>query len=161
MNQATLNAKKAVVEELVAKIKEAKTTVVCEYRGLTVAQLEALRNQLRETESVMGVYKNSLVARALTECGKDDLAKIMEGPNAIIFSKDVVAGAKIAAKFAKKNENLGLKGGLVEGQFVDAKGIKEIATLPGREGLISMFLSVLQAPVRQFACAVKAVADKQ
>lgn len=161
MNQATLNAKKAVVEELVAKIKDSQTTVVCEYRGLTVAQMETLRKQLRESDAVIGVYKNSLVARALVECGKDDLAKLMEGPNAVIFSKDVIAGAKIAAKFAKKNENLVLKGGLVEGQVMDAKGIKEIANLPGRDGLISMFLSVLQAPVRQFACAVKAVADKQ
>ncbi len=161
MNQATLNAKKAVVEELVAKIKDSQTTVVCEYRGLTVAQMETLRKQLRENDAVIGVYKNSLVARALVECGKDDLAKLMEGPNAVIFSKDVIAGAKVAAKFAKKNENLVLKGGLVEGQVMDAKGIKEIANLPGRDGLISMFLSVLQAPVRQFACAVKAVADKQ
>lgn len=160
MNQATLHAKRQVVDSLVSKLSEAKTTVVCEYRGLTVNHLEDLRRQLRETDSTIAVYKNSMVARALKEIGKDDLAALMTGPNAVIFSTDVIAGAKVAAKFAKRNDNLVLKGGLVEGRVVDAKGIKEIANLPGREGLISMFLSCLQAPVRSFACAVKAIAEK-
>ncbi len=160
MNQITLDAKKAVVDSIVGKLNNAKTTVVCEYRGLTVNQLEDLRNKLRETNSTFCVYKNSMVVRALKEVGQEQLSDILTGPNAIIFSEDVIAGAKVAAKFAKRNDNLVLKGGLVEGRVVDAKGIKEIASLPGREGLISMLLSCLQAPVRSFACAVKAVADK-
>lgn len=160
MNQITLDAKKAVVDCIVGKLNNAKTTVVCEYRGLTVNQLEDLRNKLRETNSTFCVYKNSMVVRALKEVGQEQLSDILTGPNAIIFSEDVIAGAKVAAKFAKRNDNLVLKGGLVEGRVVDAKGIKEIASLPGREGLISMLLSCLQAPVRSFACAVKAVADK-
>ncbi len=160
MNQITLDAKKAVVDSIVGKLNNAKTTVVCEYRGLTVNQLEDLRNKLRETNSTFCVYKNSMVVRALKEVGQEQLSDILTGPNAIIFSEDVIAGAKVAAKFARRNDNLVLKGGLVEGRVVDAKGIKEIASLPGREGLISMLLSCLQAPVRSFACAVKAVADK-
>lgn len=160
MNQTTLDAKKAVVDSIVGKLNNAKTTVVCEYRGLTVNQLEDLRNKLRETNSTFCVYKNSMVVRALKEVGQEQLSDILTGPNAIIFSEDVIAGAKVAAKFARRNDNLVLKGGLVEGRIVDAKGIKEIASLPGREGLISMLLSCLQAPVRSFACAVKAVADK-
>lgn len=160
MNQITLDAKKAVVDSIVGKLNNAKTTVVCEYRGLTVNQLEDLRNKLRETNSTFCVYKNSMVVRALKEAGQEQLSDILTGPNAIIFSEDVIAGAKVAAKFARRNDNLVLKGGLVEGRVVDAKGIKEIASLPGREGLISMLLSCLQAPVRSFACAVKAVADK-
>lgn len=160
MNQITLDAKKAVVDSIVGKLNNAKTTVVCEYRGLTVNQLEDLRNNLRETNSTFCVYKNSMVVRALKEIGQEQLSDILTGPNAIIFSEDVIAGAKVAAKFARRNDNLVLKGGLVEGRVVDAKGIKEIASLPGREGLISMLLSCLQAPVRSFACAVKAVADK-
>ena len=86
---------------------------------------------------------------------------MLEGPNAIVFTKDTIAGPKVIAKFAKKHEHLVIKGGLIEGKTVDAAGVKTIAALPGREGLISMFLSCLQAPVRNFACAVKAVADKQ
>lgn len=160
MNQETLNAKKAVVEELVGHINEAGSTIVCEYRGLTVSQLETLRGLLRECEATFKVYKNSMVTRALKETGHEELVSVMEGPNAVIFCKDPLASAKVTAKFAKKNDSLKLKGGLVEGKFVDAKGVKELATIPGREGLISMFLSCLQAPVRQFAATVKAIADK-
>ncbi len=160
MNQATLDAKKEVVSSIVSRLNDAKTTVICEYRGLSVAQLEDLRNKLRETNSTFVVYKNSMMSRALNEIGQTELANNMTGPNAVIFSEDVIAGAKVAAKFARKNDALVLKGGLVEGRVVDAKGIKEIANLPGREGLISMFLSCLQAPIRSFACAVKAVAEK-
>ena len=76
------------------------------------------------------------------------------------FSKDTINGPKVIAKFAKKHENLVIKGGLVEGKMMNADQIKVIASLPGREGLISMFLSCLQAPIRNFACAVKAVAEK-
>ena len=86
---------------------------------------------------------------------------ILKGPNAIVFSKDVIGGAKVIAKYAKRHKDvLIVKGGVVEGKFVDAAGMLEVAKLPGKEGLISMFLSCLQAPIRSFACAVKAVADK-
>ena len=75
--------------------------------------------------------------------------------------KEVVDGPKVLAKFAKKNENLVIKAGLVEGKVVDAAGVKTVASLPSRDGLISMFLSCLQAPIRKFACTVKAVADSK
>ena len=67
----------------------------------------------------------------------------------------------VLAKFAKTNKQLVVKAGLIEGKFVDAEGMKEVAKLPNREGLISMFLSCLQAPIRSFACTVKAVADSK
>ena len=70
MNQITLDAKKAVVDSIVGKLNNAKTTVVCEYRGLTVNQLEDLRNKLRETNSTFCVYNNSMVVRALKEVGQ-------------------------------------------------------------------------------------------
>ena len=109
----------------------------------------------------MNVYKNSLVERAVDELGYNELNDILTGPNAIVFSEDVIAGAKVIAKYAKRHRDiLVIKGGIVEGKFVDADGMKEVAKLPGKDGLISMFLSCLQAPIRSFACAVKAVADK-
>ena len=85
----------------------------------------------------------------------------MSGSNAFVFSKEISDGPKVLAKFAKRNENLVIKAGLVEGKVYDAAGMKTIATLPNKEGLISMFLSCLQAPIRSFACAVKAVADSK
>ena len=86
----------------------------------------------------------------------------MTGPTAVAFGKDdAVAPAKILSQFAKENEALKIKGGVVEGRVVGFDEIKALADLPSREGLLSMLLSVLQAPVRNFALAVKAVADKK
>ena len=85
----------------------------------------------------------------------------MSGSNAYVFSSDVTGAPKVLAKFAKRNEKLVIKAGLVEGRVVGADEIKALAKIPGREGLISMFLSCLQAPIRSFACTVKAVADSK
>ena len=161
MNQAVLAAKSETVKEISEKAKKSQTIIVCEYRGLTVAQIQEVRRALRKEKAEMNVYKNSLVERAVDELGYNELNDILKGPNAIVFSEDVIAGAKVVAKYAKRHRDvLIVKGGIVEGKFVDAKGIIEVSKLPGKEGLISMFLSCLQAPIRSFACAVKAVADK-
>ena len=161
MNQAVLAAKSETVKEISEKAKKSQTIIVCEYRGLTVAQIQEVRRALHKEKAEMNVYKNSLVERAVDELGYNDLNSILTGPNAIVFSEDVIAGAKVIAKYAKRHRDiLVVKGGIVEGKFVDAKGIIEVSKLPGKEGLISMFLSCLQAPIRSFACAVKAVADK-
>ena len=161
MNQAVLAAKSETVKEISEKAKKSQTIIVCEYRGLTVAQIQEVRRALRKEKAEMNVYKNSLVERAVDELGYNELNDILKGPNAIVFSEDVIAGAKVVAKYAKRHKDiLVVKGGIVEGKFVDAKGVLEVSKLPGKEGLISMFLSCLQAPIRSFACAVKAVADK-
>ena len=161
MNQAVLAAKSETVKEISEKAKKSQTIIVCEYRGLTVAQIQEVRRALRKENAEMNVYKNSLVERAVDELGYNDLNSVLKGPNAIVFSEDVIAGAKVIAKYAKRHKDvLVVKGGIVEGKFVDAKGVLEVAKLPGKEGLLSMFLSCLQAPIRSFACAVKAVADK-
>ena len=98
--------------------------------------------------------------RAGEELGYKDWNEILSGPNAIIFSKEISNGAKVVAKYAKRfGDTLKVKGGIVEGKFVNADEMKAVVKLPGREGLLSMFLSCLQAPIRQFACTVKAVAD--
>ena len=160
MNQAVLAAKSETVKEISEKAKKSQTIIVCEYRGLTVAQIQEVRRALHKEKAEMNVYKNSLVERAVDELGYNDLNSVLTGPNAIVFSEDVIAGAKVIAKYAKRHKDiLVVKGGIVEGKFVDAQGMLEVAKLPGKEGLLSMFLSCLQAPVRSFACAVKAVAD--
>ena len=161
MNQAVLAAKSETVKEISEKAKKSQTIIVCEYRGLTVAQIQEVRRALHKEKAEMSVYKNSLVERAVDELGYNELNDILKGPNAIVFSEDVIAGAKVIAKYAKRHRDvLVIKGGIVEGKFVDAKGILEVSKLPGKEGLISMFLSCLQAPIRQFAATVKAVAEK-
>ena len=160
MNEQTLQAKQSVVKEIVDKAKNSSTIIVAEYRGLTVAQLQELRRALRKEDAELCVYKNSLVERAGEELGYNGLEQVLCGPNAFIFSKEVSTGAKVVAKYSRRfRDVLVIKGGVVEGKFADADKMKEVAKMPGREGLISMFLSCLQAPVRHFACAVQAVAD--
>lgn len=162
MNQDVLKAKQEVIDSFKAKAKDSTTIVIAEYRGLNVAQTQELRRALRAQNAEMFVYKNSLVERACKELGYEGLDELLVGPNAFFFSKELSNGAKVVSKYSKRfGEFLKVKGGIVEGKAVDAAAIKEVANMPGREGLISMFLSVLQAPVRQFACAVKAVADNK
>jgi len=161
MNQEILKSKQAIVDEVTAAAKAANSIVIVEYRGLTVAQLTDLRKNLRKIGATLSVYKNSLVGRALSSLGVKDLGSALEGPNAFVFSKDTVAGPKAVISFAKRNEHLVVKGGVIEGKAASAADVKTVSMLPGREGLISMFLSCLQSPISSFARTVQAVADKQ
>ena len=159
MNQAVLSNKQAVVEEITKKIKDSQSTLVCEYRGLTVAEVTELRRGLREEGVDFKVYKNTMVERACDDCGFEDLKDALNGPNAFAFSEDATAPARVLAKFAKKHKALVLKKGIVEGKVVDEATIKELSLLPNRDGMLSMLLSCLQSPVSSFARVVKAVAD--
>jgi large subunit ribosomal protein L10 len=160
MNQEVLQAKKQIVSEIVELSNTNKALVVVEYKGLTVEKMQELRRALRAEKASLSVYKNSLVERAADELGQTALKDILSGPNAFIFSEDPILGPKIVAKYAKRfGDALQIKGAVIEGTYVDANTVKSLAKLPNREGLISMFLSVLQAPVRQFAATVQAIAD--
>lgn len=161
-NAKVLQEKQQIVADVTNKLRESSCTVVADYRGLNVAQVTELRKQLREAGVEFQVLKNTLVRRATAAAELTELDSVLTGPTAVAFSKtDVVAAAKILTEFAKKNEALQVKGGVVEGRVVDVSQIKALAELPSREGLLSMLLSVLQAPIRNFALAVKAVAEKQ
>ena len=159
MNQAVLSNKQALVTEISDKIKDSQATVVCEYRGLSVAEVTELRRNLRAEDVDFKVYKNTMVERACDEAGFEDLKDALTGPNAFAFSKDATAPARVLAKFAKKHKALVLKKGIVEGKVVDEATIKELSLLPNRDGMLSMLLSCLQSPVSSFARVVKAVAE--
>ena len=157
-----IEQKKQIVVEIADKLKASKTVVVVDYRGLTVSELTELRKQLREAGVEFKVYKNSLTRRAAETAELADLNGSLTGPNAIAFStEDVIAPAKILNDFAKKHEALEIKSGVIEGNVASAEEIKALAELPSREGLLSMLLSVLQAPIRNLALATKAVADQK
>lgn len=99
---AVLEAKKQVVSEVAAKLRESKSTIVVDYRGLNVAEVTELRKQLREAGVEFKVYKNTLTRRAAEEAGLAGLNEALTGPNAIAFStEDVIAPAKVINDFAK------------------------------------------------------------
>ena len=159
MNQTVLESKKGVASEIQDKFQNSSSTVVAEYRGLSVAEVTELRRALRAEGVEMKVYKNTLAAKAAEAAGLGELKDALTGPNALAFGQDETAAARVLAKFAKKHEALVLKGGVVNGKVVDVETIKSLSALPNRDGMLSMLLSVLNAPVSSFARVVKAVAD--
>nr|MDH3162226.1 50S ribosomal protein L10 [Bacillus licheniformis] len=157
-----METKKVVVEEITSKLKESKSTIIVDYRDLNVAEVTELRKQLREANVEFKVYKNTMTRRAVEQAELDGLNDFLTGPNAIAFStEDVVAPAKVLNEFAKKHEALEIKAGVIEGKVSTVEEVKALAELPSREGLLSMLLSVLQAPVRNLALATKAVAEQK
>ncbi len=162
MMSSILDQKKHIVGEISDKLKNSVSTIVVDYRGLDVSEVTELRKQLREAGIEFKVYKNTMVRRAAEEAGLEGLNEFLTGPNAIAFSsEEVVAPAKILNSFAKEHEALEIKTGVIEGTITSVEDVKAIAELPNREGLLSMLLSVLQAPMRNFALATKAVADQK
>lgn len=161
-NSKIVEIKQQKVDHIAEQLKNSVSTIIVDYRGLSVAQVTELRQQLREAGLEYKVYKNTLVRRAAESAGIEGLEEFLTGPNAIAFSnEEVVAPAKILADFAKQNEALEIKAGVIEGSVVSAEQVNTIGSLPSKDGLVSMLLSVLQAPVRNFAYAVKAVGEQK
>lgn len=159
---STIEQKQKVVEEIAEKFKDSQSTVLVDYRGLDVAQITELRKQLRDNNVEYKVYKNTLARRAIQDTDLEELTDVLVGPTAIAFSKeDVVAPAKILHEFSKDHEDLEIKGGVIEGKVATLDEIQELSTLPDHTGLVSMLLSVLQAPIRNLAYVTKAVAEQK
>lgn len=159
---SVLDKKKSVVQEITDKLRSSQTTIVVDYRGLDVAEVTQLRKELRDAGVDYKVYKNTLTRRAVANVELEELTETLVGPTAVAFSADdVIAPAKIISEFAKKHEALEIKGGVIEGEIATIEQLKELAQLPDHDGLVSMLLSVLQAPIRNLAYAAKAIADQK
>lgn len=154
--------KEQLVQSIADRFQRSKSVIVADYRGLNVAEATELRKQLREAGVEFEVLKNTLARRAANEVELAGLNEFFVGPTAIAFGyEDAIAPAKILNDYARKHKALELKGGVVEGRVIAAADVESLANLPSREGLLSMLLSVLQAPMRNLAYAVKQIADQQ
>lgn len=149
-NQKNLDKKQETINEISEKASNASSVVFFEYQGLTAMETNALRRILRESGSELKVYKNTLVRRALDSL-KIDLAAELEGPKAVAFGTDAVAPIKALSDFAKKHPALVLKVGIVDGQIADEAKLKELSTIPSREGLLTMLASGLMGTVRDLS----------
>ena len=159
---AKVELKQPIVEEIKESIKDAKSVVLVDYRGLTVEQDTKLRKQLREAGVTYKVYKNTMVKLAIDGTEFDTLKEDLEGPTAVVISKtDATAPARIVAQFAKENPVLEIKTGVVEGTYYDNAGIKTIATIPSRDVLISKLLGSMQSPIANFARVIKQIAESK
>jgi len=154
----SLEGKKAQVAELKELFQAAKTIVVVDYRGITVAQDTKLRKELREAGVEYLVVKNTLLTIAAKETGCDELVQTFKGVTAIAFSnEDLVAPAKIIGKFSKDNKVLEVKGGLLEGKYLDAAGVTQLGELPSKEVLLAQVASCFQAPIQRMAYVLEEV----
>ena len=156
-----LDDKKAVVAEVSAQVAKAQTIVLAEFRGVEVVNLTKLRAQARKSGVYLRVVKNTLVRRAVAGTPFEPLAAQMSGPLIYGISADPVAAAKVLNDFAKGNEKFVLKSGGYAGKVLDKAGVQALASIPGREQLLSMLLGVMKAPVSSFAGAMAALAKKR
>ena len=138
---AKVELKQPIVQAIADDIKDAQSVVLVDYRGLTVAQDTELRKQLREAGVIYKVCKNTMMKRAFEGTEFAGLEEYLEGPSALVVSKDdATAPARIICKFAKTAEALEVKAGVVEGNVYDAAGINELSKVPSREELLSKLL---------------------
>lgn len=149
-NQKILDKKQEIINEISTKTKDASSVVLFEYQGLTAMETNELRRLLRESESDFKIYKNTLVKRAMDTL-EIDLDEHLEGPKAMAFGSDAVAPIKALSDFAKKHPALVLKVGIVEGEIADEAKLKELSTIPSREGLLTMLAGGLMGTVRDLS----------
>lgn len=137
------------VERLKEKLRGAKSMVLTEYRGLTVAEITALRQALREASAEYRVVKNSLTQLAAQDLGMGELERHLKGPTAVAFSsEDLVATAKVLITFSKKVPVLQVKAGLTDGQVLPREEVLAMAELPPREVMLARLVGVMAAPLR-------------
>lgn len=149
----TKQDKKALVDSLISEFKESNTLVICDYKGLTVKQLEALRDAARKSEARVQVIKNTLAKIALKEAGYPDFD--IKDTNIFIWSNEQISLSKFVIKFADDNkEAFSVKMGCFDGEVVDAAHITAISKMPSRDELIGMLLSVWTGPARYFVTAL-------
>lgn len=157
---AKVELKQPVIDEIKELLNGAETAVVVDYRGLTVAQDTELRRKLREEGIVYKVYKNTMIRFAAKGTEFEALDPHLEGPTAIAVSKtDATGAARILAEFAKTAPALEIKGGIVEGEHYDAKGMAQISNIPSREILLGKLLGSIQSPITNFARVLKQIAE--
>ena len=149
-NAKILEQKAGVVSEIKEKFENAKSVVVFDYRGLSVAEVTDLRKKLRDAGADYKVYKNTLTKRALEELNID-MSEYLAGPSAISFGTDELSIVKIINDFAKEHDALELKAGIVEGKVADLEDLKRYAAIPSRDMLLTMLAAGLMGTVRDLS----------
>jgi len=173
VKEHTLQAKSQIVEEIKEKISSSQSIILVDYRGLNVAQLTELRKRYREAGVEYKVYKNTMMSFAFKDLGLEQFDEYLKGPSAVAFGlNDPVAAAKVTTEFAKTNDKLKIKAGIVDGKIIDENGVKSLAELPPREVLVAQvlggfnspiqgFANVLQGTIRGLAIALNAIAEQK
>jgi large subunit ribosomal protein L10 len=153
----TKDQKREIVADYVDKISRSQAMIVADYRGLTVADMTALRRNLREVDGVFQVVKNTLFERALTEVGIPAPTEELKGPLAVGFCLgEAPAVAKVLMDFARESQILRVQGAILGGRFVGPEAVKDLAELPPREVILAHLLGTMQGPMSSLVSTITA-----
>lgn len=155
-----LEAKAAVVSEISDKVKASESVIVFSYQGLTVAEFTELRRNLKDANGEVKIYKNTLVKRALNDLSIDMEDLFLEGPNAIVFGKDLLEPIKVLSKFAKEHEKATIRVGIISGNVASLETINEYASIPSREGLLTQLAGGMIQYVRDLSIALNLYSEQ-
>lgn len=160
--EVIIGVKQEEVDQLSGKMKDAKSVVVAEYRGLTVQKTEDLRRALRKEGCELVVAKNNIAKRAATASGFGAIDHDLKGPNAVVLAhKDSVSAAKVLYDFARKNPKLIIKSGVVDGTYYNPAQIKMVAGLPSKQILLGMLASALYSPLKNLVVGLDMVMNQK
>lgn len=159
-NAKIIEQKAAVVSEIREKFENAKSVVLFDYRGLSVAEVTDLRKKLRETGADYKVYKNTLTKRALDELNID-MKEYLEGPSAVSFGTDELSIVKVLSDFSKDHNALELKAGIVEGKVATSDDLKRYAAIPSRDTLLTQLAAGLMGTVRDLSICLDLYAKEK
>ena len=149
-SERILEEKKKIVSEITDKIQNSESVILFQYQGLTVRELTELRNKLRDVNAEIKVYKNTLLKLACDGLNID-ITEFLEGPNAILFGADLLEPIKVISEYAKKNNKLDIRVGVLSGSVSDKSVIAEYAAIPSREGLLTMLAGGMIGTVRDLS----------
>lgn len=160
MSEQAHKEKQIVIDEIKEKFDKAQSAVVIDYIGITVSEADIMRKKLREADVDYRVYKNTLVKRAIEGTDYEQLGEVLKGPSAFAFGyEDAAAPARVLNDAIKEFKKMEFKAGVVEGTYMDAEALKQVANIPGRDVLIAKFLGSIQSPVSKIVRTIKAIAD--
>lgn len=157
-SEKNINLKKEEVSKLAEQMKDSRLILLADYRGINVSDVTGLRTELRNIGAEYKVIKNNITRRALAECGLEGLDEQLEGPTAVIMTKeDYLEPTKVIYNFTKNNDFYKIKGGVVDGKVMTAEEIITLAKLPSRQDLLSMLAGGLLASISKLAIALDQV----
>ena len=161
-NAKILNEKKAVVEQLTETLKSASSGVLVDYKGITVAEDTALRQELRDNGVEDSVVKNTLVRFAINNVGMEELDEVLNGTTSLAVSKDdPIAPMRIINKYSKQmGDRFNIKAGFMDGKVIPLADVAALAELPSKDALLGQVLGMMLAPITSLAIVIKAIAEK-
>ena len=160
-SQKILESKENIVKEITDKVKTSESVILFTYQGLTVAEMDELRKLLRENDAEVKIYKNTLVKRALDSLKINMETSYLEGPNAIVFGKNLLEPIKVISKFAKDHEAATVRIGILSGEIADLDVINKYATIPSRETLLTQLASGMMAYVKDLSIALNLYSESK